>query len=437
MKKQIKIIDWLIHRLIFLCILISFSSYAKKQSLIIDNGHDSFQVRLNLINSAKKEILINSFIFKDDLSGNRFLAALVKAKLKRPELKIRIIIDAYLNGISKPKLKYLKNIGIEVKDYAPFNLFRLDRFFKRIHIKMLLIDQEYILIGGRNLEDKYFDLDDKNFRDRDILVRSKEIGLNSAKTFQELWLQEYVKYPRYKKVKREKVETAKNQIHNFIHELHMSEFDPTDTVERYKLEEISDMRIVFDGLTKSSNEGTTQELIQAFNNAKESIVIESPYLVLKRKVKKIIVRQLRKGVKVRIQTSSMTSNAALFSQSAYQRIRPKLVRLGAQLYEYNYQETRLHAKSFLIDNKIAIIGSYNLNGRSYNKDLETFVISSNKEVVESLTTSLDNNLKRYHMIDNKQPLRNQNGEASFGRELLFFLIPLLLILPLLMLIGQL
>ena len=67
----------------------------------------------------------------------------------------------------------------------------------------------------------------------------------------------------------------------------MSEFELTDKVDRYKLEEISDMRIVFDGHTKSSEKGTTQELIQAFNNAKESVIIESPYLVLYKKTKKI------------------------------------------------------------------------------------------------------------------------------------------------------
>ena len=203
------------HRLFFLYILISFSSFAQNQILIIDNGHDSFQVRLNLINSAKKEILINYFIFEDDLSGNRFLAALAKAKLSRPELKVRMVIDAYLSSISKPKLKYLKSIGVEIKNYAPFNLFRPDRLFKRMHIKMLLIDQEYILIGGRNLKDEYFDLDEMNFHDRDILLRSKEIGLNSAKVFQDLWQQKFVKYPGYKRVNRKKVETAKNKIHNF------------------------------------------------------------------------------------------------------------------------------------------------------------------------------------------------------------------------------
>ena len=422
------------HRLVFLYILISFSGFAQKQSLIIDNGHDSFQVRLNLINSAQKEILINYYIYKDDHSGNCFLAALAKVKLSRPELKVRMIIDAYQNGIPKPKLKYLKNIGVEIKNYAPFNLFRPGRLFKRIHTKMLLIDREYILIGGRNLKDEYFDLGDKNFHDREILIRNKEIGLISAKVFHELWQQKFVKFPHYKRVNKEKIENAKIKINNLINELHMIEFDLSDKVERYKLEEISDMRIVFDGHTKNSKKNTTQELIQALNNAKESIVIESPYFVLYKKIDKTILRLLRRGVNVRIQTNSMTSNDVLFSQSAYQKIRSKLMRSGAQLYEYNDQKTRLHAKSFLIDNKIAIIGSYNLNARSYNKDLENFVISSNKEVAESLRTSLDNNLKRYNIIDNTQSLRNQNGEASFRLKLSCFFIRLL-VLPLMM--GQL
>ena len=422
------------HRLIFLYILISFSSFAQKQSLIIDNGHDSFQVRLNLINSAQKEILINCYIYKDDHSGNRFLAALAKVKINKPELKVRMIIDAYQNGISKAKLKYLKSIGVEIKNYAPFNLIRPGRLFKRIHTKMLLIDREYILIGGRNLKDEYFDLDDKNFHDREILLRNKEISLNSAKVFQELWQQKFVEYPHYKRVKKGKVENAKIIIHNLINEVHTSEFDLADTVERYKLEEISDTRIVFDGNTKNSKKNTTQELIQALSNAKESIIIESPYFVLYKKVNKTILRLLKRGVKVRIQTNSMTSNDVLFSQSAYQKVRSKLVRLGAQLYEYNDQNTKLHAKSFLIDNKIAIIGSYNLNARSYNKDLENFIISSNKEVVESLGASLDNNLKRYKMIDNTLSLRNQNGEASFRRKQSCFFVRLL-VLPLIM--GQL
>lgn len=154
-------------------------------ALILDNGEEALQARIDLIRGARRSIDLQTYIFDTDDSARLVLDELLAAA--RRGVKVRLLVDQlsaigdidilgalasshrnfalriYNPTFGKAKLHYL--------DYAASVLCCFRRFNQRMHTKLLLIDGEVGISGGRNYQDDYYDWDaEYNFRDRDVLV---------------------------------------------------------------------------------------------------------------------------------------------------------------------------------------------------------------------------------------------------------------------------
>jgi cardiolipin synthase C len=160
---------------------------------VLDNGEDSFAVRMATIRGAKKSIRIQALVFKGDESGLR-IAEVLKAK-KAAGLDVRVIVDALSNPWLQTQWLYfdLKQHGIEVEGYEALALQWLnevpvplltphtdpDAIDRRYHEKMWIVDGEtddaVAVTGGLNIGNEYFRADpanpDMTWRDQDVVVR--------------------------------------------------------------------------------------------------------------------------------------------------------------------------------------------------------------------------------------------------------------------------
>ena len=154
-----------IYTLMLLISLIS-ASYADT-ARIIDSGEDALKIRMQLIESAKEEILISYFIFAEDNTALEMLSLL--RKKAREGVRVRVMIDDLFNDIPKDIGTHLQQENVLIKNFNKFNFFRFGKSIKyRMHDKMFIVDQQKIIMGGRNVEDTYYGKAEKNFDDRDI-----------------------------------------------------------------------------------------------------------------------------------------------------------------------------------------------------------------------------------------------------------------------------
>jgi cardiolipin synthase C len=381
---------------LFLFLSLISASYAESVR-IIDNPDDAYNVRMHLIESAKEEILISYFIFAQDATAMEVLTLL--RKKAREGVKVKVMIDGLFNDIPKDIGTHLQLENVLIKNFNTFNFFQFGKSIKyRMHDKMFIIDQQKIILGGRNIEDTYYGKAHKNYDDRDIYIVG-DLAREASSYFNELWQAPHLKDFKQKKLKDE---NASKQLDLISNNLSMREtiddFDlstwESDLLEVENVDFLHD----FIGSRKQKMTGTAKRLYDLITSAQTSVIIDSPYLVMTKELHAVLAESLARGVKVRILTNSLKSTDGLFPQAAYIGQRKKIVEMGIELFEYNGVDS-FHSKSLVVDDKIAAIGSFNFDPRSQNLNTETMAVLHDVKMAGLLTQSMNESLKMAYRID--------------------------------------
>lgn len=304
------------------------------------------------------------------------------------------------------------NEGMKLKNFNKFSLIRLGKSVKyRMHDKMLIVDDSRMIMGGRNIEDTYYGKAYKNYNDRDIYIEGESALVASTyynKLFEakhltdfktaKLWVNDPQdgRYKFYYRELKKAYRTITKKMFKF-----------KDTEKYFDLNswtkecvEVGDVDIAFDAISsrKSSAVGTTKKLYDYLKEAKRSVIIDSPYLVITKSMKRIFTDLLSRGVSIRILTNSARATDGVFPQAAYLNDRAEIARMGIELYEY-YADDSFHSKSMVIDDEISIVGSFNLDPRSERLNTETLAVVHDLNVAKILKRSMDNSLESSYQID--------------------------------------
>jgi cardiolipin synthase C len=169
--------------------------------LSLESGRDALLARLHLIRAARHSIDVQSFIFAEDDAGHLVLDELLSAA--RRGVRVRVLLDQLFSIDNAHTLAALAQAHsyFELRLYNPtFGKGRTSklefvggilccftRFNQRMHNKLLLIDGMLGITGGRNFQERYFDLDRGfNYRDRDIVVGGPAARA-MARSFEQFW----------------------------------------------------------------------------------------------------------------------------------------------------------------------------------------------------------------------------------------------------------
>jgi phosphatidylserine/phosphatidylglycerophosphate/cardiolipin synthase-like enzyme len=176
----------------------------KHQVILLDQGNDALLTRLHMIESARHSIELQVFIYDLDESGTLMLDAMVRAAKRG--VKVRLLLDQ-LYGLNRPELQAKLSAlhrNFELRLYSPmFNqaktdkaeffagiVFRFQSLNQRMHTKLLLVDDRMAVVGGRNIQDRYFDWGQSyNYRDRDLWVAGPAV-LGMRDNFNAFWTSE-------------------------------------------------------------------------------------------------------------------------------------------------------------------------------------------------------------------------------------------------------
>ncbi len=390
----------------------------------LEHNYDAFSARIELIEKATKTLDLQYFIYAKDETSIAITQRLLDAANRG--VKIRVLIDDLLERDDDKIIASLaRHPNIEIKLFNPTHFRKLlgwvqlalnvNTLGRRMHNKLFIADNSAVILGGRNIENIYFAVDNERiFIDNDILAIGP-LAAEASNSFETYWNSK-ISVPIETLIEDEKLYTLQ-EVQKEINRL-VKEYETSAYVQDVLKRDFSHYMIMnsipliygyaelyYDIPTKitASEEDTkthlSEHLIPIVNSAKKSLIIINPYFMPNKKMIKGIEKLLDKGVKITILTNSLATNDAIAVYGAYAPYQKKLIKMGVKLYElspYSFEyiyknqtyrkgkipRSSLHAKTMIIDDKIFIIGSANLDPRSIKLNTEVVAVIHSEELVK-------------------------------------------------------
>ncbi len=407
---------------------------------LLDKGEESLLWRGVLTEQAEKSIDIQTFIWSDDNVGTIGAARLLQAAKRG--VRVRVLLDYVTLDVDSDYLVWLNDHpNITIRLYNPFSqldasigskvstlLSSFSRLNRRMHNKLFVVDGTVVLLGGRNNADEYYDMHaDMNFRDRDLLVVG-DVLHEARRGFDEYWNSEWS--VGIDQILPRKVDLQQRKA--YFRELESYARNPKNYPPRFddalkrtkkslrslpgrlawgKAEMVYDIPGKNEQLSSLRGYGKSGEfLTRSFLEAKEEILVETPYMITMPGTLDLFARLQKRGVLVRVLTDSMASAEDDLVFSAYKRQRRSILSRGVKLCELRtdadlrntvferFQEMEempdisLHAKTAVIDRTTLLIGSFNLDPRSTHINTEHVFRIESPELAEQVAKIINSDM---------------------------------------------
>jgi putative cardiolipin synthase len=387
---------------------------------VLSNGTDALRARLVLAASATKTLDMQYYIADVDNTGKLLFEAALRAADRG--VRVRMLVDDLnFKDIDDIMGVLDANPHIEVRVFNPFatadenvlqkiggTVTQLNHLTRRMHNKSMIADNQIAIAGGRNVGDEYFDASTTlTFRDLDVLSVGP-IAQPLSDSFDRFWNSEQA-YPlrslnrqHFDQAKLDKVRDDLRQHwrdqavalgaepddqHSMAARLGRGEIPLTWAPAELKVDTPRKINAPTDDYTSPP----LQRLAELAAQAQQEFLIISPYFVPHDAGVKMLAGLSQRGVRVALLTNSLAATDAVAVQAGYAPYRIPMLRAGIEVYEFKPVQGRrlssgltgskskasLHAKAYVIDRKILVIGSMNLDRRSasLNTELALFIDS--------------------------------------------------------------
>jgi phosphatidylserine/phosphatidylglycerophosphate/cardiolipin synthase-like enzyme len=389
---------------------------------VLDDPRDAAQARVDIIQQARKEIDALYFLARNDRITMAALSLLRDAR-RRGVGNVRMVVDANFQHIPKAVLAHLSDEGVQVRVYHPMTLRHPSWLFRRMHEKVVVVDGERYITGGRNLAEAYFGLAKKNYLDRDVYVEGPSAA-EADRHFDELWTSADV-MALHVSVSAEEKQKAARVLDEAACKLAATGLVAFDTRRDWSVErkDIAEVHFVHDPLTADDGPRLAVRLADMIEGARTSIVIESPYLIPPAGLPELLKKKIDEGVRVQILTNSFRSGDGLLPYVGYVKYRRRLIHAGIDVREYKGPQM-LHAKSIVIDGRTVLVGSYNVDPRSQNLNAEAMCVATDEEAARELAASIDEHVQNAWIVGGRERRARVPRVARLRAWALRLLLPL-------------
>ena len=346
----------------------STAQASQHHAVLLDKGPDALLVRIHLIRSARRSIDLQTYIFDEDDSAQLVLDELQAAAFRG--VKVRLLLDqlSALEKVSTLAALSGMHVNFELRVYNPV----LDRarlstpmyvvasaccwrtLNRRMHGKLLLVDDAIGITGGRNYQDDYYDWDGAyNFRDRDLLIAGPVAG-EMAANFAAFWdsprsipaerLGDVARYLRTKGVPPPPHQPYRKPAR--VRALLADVADAGVIRERFVTPALAVQGVQFiadlPGKHRDSGAGehaspASDVLQQLIASAQDEVLLQTPYLVLSEPAQRMF-RTLHRQVdppRVRVSTNSLASTDAFIAYAISYKYKRRYMRdFGFEIHEF-------------------------------------------------------------------------------------------------------
>jgi putative cardiolipin synthase len=401
----------------------------KSSFRLLENNREALDWRLALADSAHSSIDCQYFLWHADHSGRLLLSRLLQAADRG--VRVRVLVDDFLLKAKDRDIAALsRHPNLEIRIFNPAKLRRtmvgggaefllnFSELNRRMHNKTFTADNAISIVGGRNIADAYFGLDEKyNFRDLDTLVAGPVVPEISA-GFDLYWNSARATpgdeigwgnsggdldavRSKYGAIIREGENGALKEIpippRNWSREF-----------ARLPSRTVSGRATFLQDTAEESDDDRrlVRNLFSADQAPKRELLVATPYLIpLKTGMERL--RQWRAaGVEVKIVVPTLAANNHTAAHSHYKKYRKGILESGARLYEYRHDPSEasrrfadtppvrggfvsFHLKALVIDRRRCFIGSLNLDPRAMEINTESGLLVDSPQLAGQLADVLE------------------------------------------------
>ncbi len=386
--------------------------------LCIDDNTDALLWRLKVIESAQSNLILSTLNFSDDHSGLDIMSAL-KAAADRG-VQVKILADGFDGTLH---LKHSENFqslislpNVEAKLYNPLRFTKAWTGNYRLHDKYLIADESVYLLGGRNIGDLFLgDYADHANIDRDILVYEAPGRADAASSLNQL--QEYfhaiwelscneLLSCRQSSKKTEAGIRLLDDHYEWLKSEYPEAFEAPGWAEAtFPVDRIT----LYMNPTAPKNKAPKlwEDLCAAMANSQE-VTIQTPYMICNRRMYADLSAITAGGTQVTVLTNAPETGANPWGCSDYRNQKNNILETGVSVCEFA-GERSVHTKTILLDDRISIIGSYNLDIRSTYLDTELMLVIDSPELNRFLKESAG-------LMVSQSRLCHPDGSVEYGGD---------------------
>lgn len=352
---------------------------------ILQNGHEAYPAMLKAITHASQRVWLANYSQVNGEVYADFQRALVAAAHRGVD--VRVLIDAHgSDAPNKTQAQELRAAGAHVVRFRPLSWLAPWTYNKRLHKKLLIIDDADCFSGGVGLADFWarpWGPYPKAWRDTHFLITGPAVSA-FASSFALPW----------------------NRFCERAQKLPISSEPVTNSAGKTPIAVIDSPTSTFAAAAARA------ELLRWIDSASTRLDIVTAYYGPDETVFNCLIAAAQRGVAVRLICNGPYSTHAIAQRSGQVRYR-KFVEAGGNIYEY--LPTKIHAKLMLVDVRYTIAGSPNINMRSSYHDEEIVISIDDKTVTSQLEREFERDLKNCRHITLQNLSEHRNGYETGNR----------------------
>jgi putative cardiolipin synthase len=422
---------------------------------------DAMHWRLLLVDMAEETLDIQYFIWKADASGDLLLDRVIKAADRG--VRVRILVDdIYIIGADRTVAALSQHPNIQLRLFNPMEqrttstllfvleyLGRIEQLNHRMHNKLIVADNRFAIVGGRNIGNEYFGLNPKhNFTDFD-LVAFGAVAKKVSASFDIYWNNQWA-YPGEALLQNYKEQELLPQLLEELQE----ELDEKEAKLVEFRQQNPDERTLLAMLKQKMKSGTASviydeplvgekippaQLIETLGeltvNAQHELLISTPYFIPHEDFYNDVPVKISRGVRVVVLTNSLGATNHPIVHSGYKKHRKKVLDMGVELFEMRHDAIArgkfdtppvqskafgLHAKYMVIDRRFIFVGSLNLDPRSIYLNTEMGMIVDSAKLAEAVAAEFEEEMKPENswqvLLDDNGRLYWKSGDTIIRKE---------------------
>lgn len=396
---------------------------------LLDRPELALEARLALFDHAERSLDIQYFIWEPGLTGRLLIRRLIDAADRG--VRIRLLLDDLT--MSKRDWEYValqEHPLIEIRTFNPWRgrsrvrrvtefLADFDALNHRMHVKTIVADGHFGMIGGRNIGDRYFGVYDVFVQnDLDVMAagpmveelsESFDIYWNSALAYPI----EAVARPGRRAISlAELTERFEREYTRGRDKLSMFPLEPAtwhaflDRLAATYIEAEAELVYDLPEADEHSERRVYDRLRALVASARERVILSTAYLIPERSLLDLLRDLVERDVKVIVLTNSLATNNHMIAHTGYRRWRRRLLAAGVQLHElrddaeslsiYSLPPTEsgrlgLHTKAAVVDDR-SFVGSPNIDPRSLILNNEIGFFFDSPEMTAEVAQLLERDL---------------------------------------------
>ncbi len=328
---------------------------------IFTNGTAFYPAMLDAIHRARETINLECYIFKDGDIGGRFVDAL--SARARAGVRVSIVMDAIGSfGVFRRFRRKLIEAGCRVEAYRGMRWYSLARLNNRTHRELLVVDGQVAFVGGAGIADWWWKPHKGKPMWRDMMARIEGPVVSDIQgVAAENWLE------------------CRGEI--------------LTGIETYKPHVPAGRTAAFAIKSSPSDRATASRVLfqTIVEEATRSVHIATPYFLPDRAFRQAFRRAAGRGVEIVVLVPGRGTDQR-WVRLASRRMYGHLLEAGIRIFEYEPGMT--HVKMLIADDLWSVIGTTNLDNRSFEHNDEMNLAIRDREVAQRLRSDLACDLER-------------------------------------------